>query len=401
MQMDDGTDERVYAVVAMAGMDEARLGDIIGRLYEAALDAERLPETGACLREALGIGSSIMFVCDRDTGEMRHLVGASENFDAAALADYRAHYHAQNPWFNRARTGSIPVTRRGEELIRDAEFRRTEFASDWCTRVDIRFMMGSIQAISPTIVVGTGVHRSPRDETFSERDMRLYAWLSDHLGRALQVAVRFSVLDGQRLAALESLHGMGVGVALLDAESRVVFLNGVAERLARAGRWLTFAAGRLQPARRSLRGVFAAAVAAAAATSGGTGLSAGRLLRLVDPLGGALPVTIAPFRAPMLAFGPERPAAVVQFGDPDHPHGPHAAALMAAYGLSPGEARLVEALVGGASLQGYARAAGLSRNSVRTQLARAFAKTGVTRQQDLVIKAIHELATAVPAGNGT
>ncbi|MDF0603253.1 hypothetical protein P1J78_21165 [Psychromarinibacter sp. C21-152] len=174
----------------------------------------------------------------------------------------------------------------------------------------------------------------------------------------------------------------------IDAECRPMFLNAVAERLVARRRWLALAAGRLGPAHHGGRSGFAEAVAGAAQTSGGRGLMGARLFQLADPVEGALPIVVAPFRAPALAFGPERPAVLVQFSDPDRPR---ATALGAAYGLSAGESRLVEALLGGASLSAYARAAGVTVNTVRTQLARVFAKTDTARQQDLLIKVISEL----------
>lgn len=382
----------------MHEINAERLGDIIGRLYEAALDPSSLAETGECLRQALGIQSSIMFACDRQTGEMRHLIGASENFDAGALQDYRAHYHDTNPWYQRARVGQSHVTRMGEELISETEFRKTEFASDWCNRVDIHYMMGTIRQISDNVVVGTGVHRSHRQGSFGDDDLRLYGWLSNHLGRALQVSARFSVFEGQRLAGLDTLHDLGVGMALLDNRCRPVFLNALAERLASRSTWLTMAGGRFLPTRRSHRNQFEAAVNAAAATSGGQGLSSGLMLRLNDPVEGNLLVTVAPFRSPDLAFGPERPVALVQFADPDRPRGPHATALMAAYGLSPGEARLVEALVSGVRLPAFAQANGVSVNTARTQLARAFDKTQTRSQQDLLVKVLSELRSVPGTG---
>lgn len=379
----------------MSRTDEKQLGDIVGRLYEAALEPERVSEMGDALRDALGIPSFIMFACDRNTGEMVHLLGASENFDRAALRDYRAHYHDCNPWYQRARTHRTNVTRLGESLIGETDFNRTEFASDWCTRVDIRHMLGSIRQIAPSVVVGTGVHRTRTQGAFGPEDLQLYRWLSDHLGRALEVAVRFSVLEGQRVASMEALHGLGIGMALLDRSGHPVFINALAESLAARSRWFVLGRHRLQPVDPKQRKAFAKAVVAAAATSGASGLSPGRLMRLNDQVEGYLPVTIAPFRAPALAFGPERPVALVQFGDPDRPHGPKAKILAQAYNLSAGEAHLLEALIAGARLADIAANSGVSVNTIRTQLARIFAKTATHSQQELLLKSMNDLAATV------
>lgn len=73
------------------------------------------------------------------------------------------------------------------------------------------------------------------------------------------------------------------------------------------------------------------------------------------------------------------------------------AKLLPAYalGLTPAEARLARALCGEESLQDYARASGVARTTVKTQLRSIFAKTGTTRQSALV-----RLVAAVPPARG-
>lgn len=58
--------------------------------------------------------------------------------------------------------------------------------------------------------------------------------------------------------------------------------------------------------------------------------------------------------------------------------------LVRLYGLTPAEARLVEALLAGATIQEYADRAGVSLHTAKTQLKHVFAKTGATRQADLI-----------------
>lgn len=58
--------------------------------------------------------------------------------------------------------------------------------------------------------------------------------------------------------------------------------------------------------------------------------------------------------------------------------------LKAWFGLTAAEARLVRGLAQGGDLEGYARDDGLTRNTVKTQLAHAMAKVGVNDQRELV-----------------
>ncbi|MEG9524372.1 MAG: hypothetical protein MIL41_01100 [Hyphomicrobiales bacterium] len=63
---------------------------------------------------------------------------------------------------------------------------------------------------------------------------------------------------------------------------------------------------------------------------------------------------------------------------------PASAILQAAYRLTPAEARLAQAVSGGASLAEAAARFAITAATARSQLKAIFAKTGATRQSDLV-----------------
>jgi DNA-binding CsgD family transcriptional regulator len=78
-----------------------------------------------------------------------------------------------------------------------------------------------------------------------------------------------------------------------------------------------------------------------------------------------------------------------------------AALIQPTFGLSPAEARLVSALVAGRTLAEIADDTALSRNTLRNQLAAVFAKTGTSRQTELVAVVVRALgAMAGPARRG-
>jgi DNA-binding CsgD family transcriptional regulator len=62
--------------------------------------------------------------------------------------------------------------------------------------------------------------------------------------------------------------------------------------------------------------------------------------------------------------------------------------LVAVFGLTPAEARLVAALAEGESRSEYAARACISQNTIKTQMASAFAKLGVRRESELVRMAL-------------
>jgi DNA-binding CsgD family transcriptional regulator len=89
-------------------------------------------------------------------------------------------------------------------------------------------------------------------------------------------------------------------------------------------------------------------------------------------------------RCEALGYGSPLPAAVVLFSDPNDRSPIQERSLMQAYRLTKAEARLLGALLEGQSPSEYADAAGLSINTVKTQMRHVFGKTGYNRHADLI-----------------
>jgi DNA-binding CsgD family transcriptional regulator len=365
-------------------MDENRLHALIGEIYGRCLDPDRAPDAGRTIEKALGIGSSIHFLSEQSSGRMVRLLSASENFDAGARRDYGAHYHDRNVWFQRALPRPPPVVVRGEELIEEQDFLRTEFCADWCSRVDIFHMIGCTYPLPGGLVGGSGVHRTRRQGPFDEADKRLYALLMGHFARAVELSLRLGVSAGNDTVAPDIVEALALGVILLDADRRVIQANRVANAVLTRRHWLTVVDGRLRTIHHGSLGLLSWRIAEAARTGAGVGLDPGTVLRLRAPGGAALPVLIAPFRVATGAWGARRPTAALLFRDPDSAVAPQGASISAVYDLSPAEGRLVAQLVAGDSLTEAARRAGISLNTAKTQLKSVFARTGFTRQAQLV-----------------
>jgi DNA-binding CsgD family transcriptional regulator len=79
------------------------------------------------------------------------------------------------------------------------------------------------------------------------------------------------------------------------------------------------------------------------------------------------------------------PAVLIFASDPGAGITADQAVLADLFGLTPAEGRLVLALLSGTSLPEFARLTGVSHNTVRTQLARAMARTDTRSQLELVL----------------
>ena len=103
----------------------------------------------------------------------------------------------------------------------------------------------------------------------------------------------------------------------------------------------------------------------------GGGQGSGQLLALALPLENATDKPHPQPGACMLLLARHGQAAVPDF-------------VMRIFGLSPAEARLLPLLLRGCTPQQIAQELGVKVTTVRSQLSSVFAKTGATRQQDLI-----------------
>lgn len=90
--------------------------------------------------------------------------------------------------------------------------------------------------------------------------------------------------------------------------------------------------------------------------------------------------------------GPQQPCAIAFLSHPARPPLVDEAILRRLYGLTPAECRLATAICAGETIVTAAVQAGVSENTVRSQLKSIFDKTG-TRRQAQLIKLLMSLAS--------
>ncbi len=170
---------------------------------------------------------------------------------------------------------------------------------------------------------------------------------------------------------------LAIGAVLIDDEFRVLFANKAAVRLLGEGNLVaTDSANRLRASDVSGTQLLARALRESAATGHSVIVS---LESAAD--GRILHVTVC-------AAGHDEGGATLFLNDPGRLSYPDAARLRGLFGLTGSESRIVECLVRGQTLEEAATVNGLKIASVRTYLKSVFLKMGVTRQAELVQKAL-------------
>jgi DNA-binding CsgD family transcriptional regulator len=400
---------------------EAAAVDVVGGIYEAALEPAKWPRVLSQVASHLDATSAAAIVIDIDQDEVGFATVAG--MDPRALQDYTDYYVGVDPWnvYLDAHESGRPYV--SQAVMDDRAFERTEFCRDFLRQYDIFHAMGgfAVRAPSPRgfgaasevgpspcgcgpasgLVFLVGVQRPRARGPFGAEELRRMNLLFPHLERAARIHRQLMQVGGLRDGLTAALDRMPLAAILCDRLGRAVWLNRAAEEMLRRGDGLRVREGRVEAAagngvsaelRRLIAG--AAAEGLHVKRSGAPRPDAG-----IDEAGGTLhlprPWPARPLAAmvtplPMpasaidIALDATRPAALLLINDPDRAVQFPTDRLARAFGLTGAEAKLAAALATGSSLSAYAEAAQITIGTARWYLKQALAKTGAHRQSELV-----------------
>ncbi|WP_333834726.1 helix-turn-helix transcriptional regulator [Rubrimonas sp.] len=203
--------------------------------------------------------------------------------------------------------------------------------------------------------------------------MRFLAVLP-HLRRALAAAVVFERRAPQAFGFDALFEALASAAFLCDAGGRVLDVNEAGRALAAQCDGLRVGAGVLRFADP------AAARLARAEIDRAASRAPGHRVRFPARRGsGALPLSVT-------VTGHARGVAVVLVADPERDMAPGIEALIALAGLSPAQARAARLAAEGFDTEALARAMGVSANTARTHLRRAFSKLDVRDRREMALR---------------
>jgi DNA-binding CsgD family transcriptional regulator/PAS domain-containing protein len=230
--------------------------------------------------------------------------------------------------------------------------------------------------------VWLGAFRRKRDGDFTAEHARIFRMLAPHVVRSMRFAdlLGMRAVEVERLAA--ALDMLSAAVWLVDGTARVLHANAAAEALLRrpAPPPLRLLQGRLVATAPEGNALLGAAIAEAAAEeSAGFGVPP----RPTIPLGGDGEGLIAT----VLRLGRGAPQGTTAAVFVQHPYAAPAApieAFGALHGLTPAEIRCLGEIALGRTVPEAAAALGIGPATARSHLNSIFAKTGASRQPELI-----------------
>lgn len=265
-------------------------------------------------------------------------------------------------------------------LVDDPWMKRLPIQEEFFRRHKMRWFIGGQIRLSETENVYLSIDRFEHQERFSWDELKLADLLCQHLTRALKIVKALDVASAT--GALQSFDLIRKPVFLLGPDMKVLALTPVAETYLTTVFWLRggYLAARDPVAnddlRRQVAGVlYGAHVAAKTLTPS---------ISIRRKGGRPLVATVVPYLSTAPALF-RMPRALLLLHDAEEgQRAPSPALISELLGITPGEARLAIALAHGATPRSAAQAFGVSLNTVRSQLASTFLKTGTSRQAELV-----------------
>jgi DNA-binding CsgD family transcriptional regulator len=361
---------------------------LVGLIYDSALDPALWQDTINALAKQIDAGAFHMLGWNSAAGKVT--LGVTS--DAAwndVMAEYADYYGAIDPRRQLAMSSGPGVVIACHHHFDDRFVSGSEYYQDHFLPTGFRYVMGGCLMRSDTIDVVLGLMREPERGHYDKAHEKFMARLMPHFNRALRLMERTQSAEQTGNLAAAGQDAVSLGVVAISPTGRVLYCNRNGEALLKAGGVLCVRNGALACPHEGEQLRFSGVIEAVMKTGQPTNLLMSDRNRPDERYG----LTLIPLpKRGAFAFVGERDGVLCLLAPLDRRRLATAQQLMQMFGLTAAEARLARALAAGETLESYAQASDLRRNTVKTQLRAIFEKTATDRQSALV-----RLIVGIPA----
>jgi DNA-binding CsgD family transcriptional regulator len=369
-------------VVADAWSPQA-LSDLIGSIYDCALDPNHWNEALSDIKEALCCDNATLHL--NDLCNERILISKTVGIDPYWL-DRIVHHSAEinaRLASDLASWPSLDQPHIASRHIPLADQETSPYIRECWNAQGIVDTITYFLMHTPTRFSGLALGRHKQYGIITNREIELGALLLPHIRRAVTISNVLDAATIERARMADALNALRCAVLLTDARGTILHANRTGEEMLSDGKLVYDRGGVVHAKSPSAAEELRAALRLAGqdeSVIGKTGLSV-RLTALGVPpvFAHILPMASGELRS---RLQPGAIAAVFIGAPPDAQDG--AAMMAAAYDLTPTETRVVASLLAGHTLARTAAALAIAVSTANTHLDNIFSKTGVRRQADLI-----------------
>lgn len=360
-----------------------KLGDLIGYIYDAAIDQSLWEAVIERVRGFVGGAGAALFSKDAVTrqGNVHYEIGMDPHYTQL----YFDKYVALDPSTTGHYFAEIEQPIAVADLMPYPEFVETRFYQEWVRPQQLVDFVSAVLDKSATGVAMFGVFRHERDGIVDDDTRHRMRLIVPHIRRAVLIGRMFDLKAAEAATFADTLDGLSAGMCLVDASGRMVHANAAAYAILGAGDILRVVGGRLVACNASVNQTLQETFAAA-----GQGDSVVGTMGIAIPLLGkdgeryvahVLPLTSGARRR----AGRTYTAVAALFVRKAALAAPSAFEIIGkTFNLTPSELRVLLAIVEVGGVPEVADALGIAVSTVKTHLGRLFEKTGALRQADLV-----------------
>ena len=352
--------------------------ELLAAIYEGPLEAVPWKSALDLLRRHLRASYVTLMLRPPSADLAPLMVNSAGDWPITREAEYNKHYYALDPFVDLPQDRVVTV----QELIGEANWRESEFYTQFLKPLDILHALGADIRTDDGIECRLRVARPHREPPFSENDKALCTVVLPHLKRAVRLHSQLEVVDSERRLYAGTVDRMLVGTVMLDETGSLLKSNPVADEMIREGDGLRLVNGALRAdvaaenrelqrlVRQALNGGTPAVVNAISITRKSARGKLGVLIRSLPNAGSSKTK--------------RRPSVALFIRDAERKSEASREMVRRLFDLTPAESSLALALANGLTLDEAADGLNIRKNTARAHLRSIFSKIGVTRQTTLV-----------------
>ncbi|MGB1140736.1 MAG: helix-turn-helix transcriptional regulator [Halioglobus sp.] len=377
--------------------------ELVGLIYQGALQEQPWHSALPALREAMDAQVASLILrppTEHDQGVILNCVRPEPNQNQAdgELADpddwqasaYREQFFSLDPFVNLPVNNVVSL----EDILSDEQLVESDYYQHYLEPIGLFRILGVDTTEPGGMLARLRLSRRRNEPAFGPRERDLLTLLTPHLRRAIEVYAKLNRTASERDVYAGAVNQLSVASIILDEQGRLLSINDVGRALLDDGAGLSLRDSRLHIEGRDINRELQAALDEIIRAQQQGETSVVRALRVPRQGGRSdLGLVIRPVPTSQWSEGQSSPSAAVFISDPDLQESTSRQVLGELFGLTPAESNLATLLARGLSLADVSDAQGISQHTARAQLKSIFAKTGVSRQAELVRLVLKSAAT--------
>jgi DNA-binding CsgD family transcriptional regulator/PAS domain-containing protein len=378
---------------------------LVGLIYQGPLEEQPWQSALPALREAMDAQVASLVLrppTEHDQGVILNSVRSDPDREAQgmALADpsdwqvtaYREQFFSLDPFFNLPLDKVITL----DDIQPDAQLIASDYFLHYLEPIKLFRILGVDTAEPGGMIARLRFSRRRNEPRFARKQRDLLALLAPHLRLAIEIYAKLNRTTSERDVYAGAVNQLSVASIILDEQGRVLSTNDVGSALLDQGDGLSILDEHLHISGRDANKALQLALTTIIRAQQQGETSVVRALRVPRPAGRAdLGLVIRPVPTSQWSEGQSSPSAAVFISDPDLQEPGSREILGELFELTPAESNLATLLARGLSLAEVSQAQNISQHTARAQLKSIFAKTGASRQAELVrlvLKSVASLA---------